>query len=312
MIKALLLILSISFSLNAFALKAPEELWQASDEVHLFQLGASYEDFEIDSYTPQTDNRGEYSTKTEIYTFDYEYGLTKNYSLGLGTTYVDARTKYRDSAGAFERDKITGLTNIVLNFKGRHFFNDTHGVYFGIKAGISLDNKVRDQINTESFESNASAGRHTFTPYLAYVNTQVRGSLGLVIAQDITLTKTIEFENNGVADIERESSGDAGTFVTLFYERLLDDGNWAGLLVKYSHFSDFKWDDSDRHDPSARADNLLFQIYGNIDLGNNLSLIPKAYYVKFNDTTDATSLDDKIKIDSGGSFSFNVNIRQEF
>lgn len=307
------LIFIILFPNICFSEVIPEELWQAQESAHATQISIGYEDFEIDSENKVTGRNGEYSTKTKIYTLDYEYGLSSKYSLGIGTTFIDSHTKYRDTLGGFENDRIKGFTDFVINFKGKHAFNDTNYMFFGIKSSFAFENKLRNEVNSLSQESNASNGRHIFTPYIAYVLSKADWLLGLKLDYEFNTDKKTDFEVNGNATATDKSSGDNGLFVTLFYETLLSDNNKAGLLAKYSHFKDFKWNHEDNFDPSARADSILFQAYGNIDLGSDFELIPKVYYIIFNDKIPATSLTpDEVTIDNGGSFSFNFSIRKSF
>ncbi len=306
-----LLIALISF--NLYAMNTPEELWQSNDNQHILMLGSTYEDFNIDQFEQNTNVSGEFSSKTKIYTFDYEYGLTDNYSVGLGATYVDSLTKFTNTNGLNERDRITGLNGISLNLKGRHFFSNVHGVHFGLRSQFSIANKVRDEVSTDSYESNASLGRHIFTPYLAYAFNQKNWLIGLKLEQEIALKKTTEFESGGTLTSEQDSKGDQASSATVFIERDLGDQNWAGLSFKYSTFSDFKFESNDVYDPSARADHFLVQLYGNIKLTSHLELIPKVYYIRFKDDDEAdASNPNTIEKLSGGSSAYILQLRYLF
>lgn len=140
-----------------------------------------------------------------------------------------------------------------------------------LKAGLTIDySHEKALVDNNGMQTNQVTGRHAATPYVG-INFDLSGiQAGLRVAQEIALS---DIETQNPDDTVVKSEGAEETSVDLYGEYHLS--SWAaGLLLKYSMFSDMKTAAVSTEVPAVLRINPYFPIYVN----ETLTLRPELFY----------------------------------
>jgi hypothetical protein len=227
-----------------------------------------------------------------------EYGITKNISVGTAWVY-DHFSKSTTSS--------TNASSTRSGFEDPKFFANGK-VEFGtsaIRLNLLFDTPLVHRSVQTNGDTNEAGGGFIFTPALGYEFHSGNNIFGAQVAYDLVKSDAKkDVYSNGNTFSTVTIQGGRAFVSSLFFERRFKRGEF-GLSFQYLKANHTTEDGVDSNNGGSA---LIGTLYGEIEFGDRISILPSVSYTKFNFIEE----EDNNNIDSVYEFGASVGGRFKF